>query len=116
MTPSLGAEAIETFRIEGPHGAILFIADPIHEPSRTNQVARGENEVARAAWLMERLPAIKGGQNCELSFGSVGFGIAGLVTALLAVLVATEIRKCSQYRTPAPWLDGGEGYPQSCSK
>ena len=41
---------------------------------------------------MERLPGIEGGQNRELLFGSVGFGIAALMTALLAVFVTTEIR------------------------
>ena len=41
---------------------------------------------------MERLPGIEGGQNRELLFGSFGFGIAALMTAILAVFVTTEIR------------------------
>ncbi len=41
---------------------------------------------------MERLPGIEGGQNRQLLFGSIGFGIAALMTALLAVFVTTEIR------------------------
>jgi signal transduction histidine kinase len=41
---------------------------------------------------MERLPGIEGGQSRQLLFGSIGFGIAALLTALLAVFVTTEIR------------------------
>jgi signal transduction histidine kinase len=86
------ANAIKTFRFEGPHDAILFVAAPIHEPSRTDETVKASDEVTGAAWLMERLPGIEGGQNRELLFGSVGFGIAALMTALLAVFVTTEIR------------------------
>ena len=50
------------------------------------------DEVTGAAWLMERLPGIEGGQSRQLLFGSIGFGIAALMTALLAVFVTTEIR------------------------
>ena len=89
---AVAANAIKTFRFEGPHDAILFVAAPIHEPSGTDQTARTIDEVTGAAWLMERLPGIEGGQNRELLFGSVGFGIAALMTALLAVFVTTEIR------------------------
>ena len=89
---AVAANAIKTFRFEGPHDAILFVAAPIHEPSRVNQVGGSRDEVTGAAWLMERLPGIEGGQNRELLFGSVGFGIAALMTALLAVFVTTEIR------------------------
>jgi len=87
------ANAIKTFRFEGPHDAILFVAAPIHEPSRgTQTVAEGTDEVTGAVWLMERLPGIEGGQSRQLLFGSIGFGIAALITALLAVFVTTEIR------------------------
>jgi signal transduction histidine kinase len=89
---AVAANSIKTFRFEGPHDAILFVAAPIHEPSRTDQTAKTTSEVTGAAWLMERLPGIEGGQNRELLFGSVGFGIAALMTALLAVFVTTEIR------------------------
>jgi signal transduction histidine kinase len=89
---AVAANATKTFRFEGPHDAILFVATPIHEPSQTDQTARATNEVTGSAWLMERLPGIEGGQNRELLFGSVGFGIAALMTALLAVFVTTEIR------------------------
>ena len=89
---AVAANAIKTFRFEGPHDAILFVAAPIHEPPQTNQVGAGKDEVTGSAWLMERLPGIEGGQNRELLFGSVGFGIAALMTALLAVFVTTEIR------------------------
>ncbi|WP_263380756.1 sensor histidine kinase [Granulicella paludicola] len=89
---AVAANAIRTYRFEGTHDAILFVAAPIHEPSQTDQTAKTTDEVTGAAWLMERLPGIEGGQNRELLFGSVGFGIAALMTALLAVFVTTEIR------------------------
>ncbi len=89
---AVAANSIKTFRFEGPHDAILFVAAPIHEPSRTGQTNKTPDEVTGAAWLMERLPGIEGGQSRELLFGSVGFGIAALMTALLAVFVTTEIR------------------------
>ena len=89
---AVAANATKTFRFEGPHDAILFVAAPIHEPSRTDQAAKAADEVTGAVWLMERLPGIEGGQSRELLFGSVGFGIAALMTALLAVFVTTEIR------------------------
>jgi signal transduction histidine kinase len=89
---AVAANTTKTFRFEGPHDAILFVATPIHEPSGTDQTAKATNEVTGAAWLMERLPGIEGGQNRELLYGSVGFGIAALMTALLAMFVTTEIR------------------------
>ncbi|WP_114207266.1 sensor histidine kinase [Acidisarcina polymorpha] len=89
---AVAANAIKTFRFEGPHDAILFVAVPIHESSSGIHLAGTTDEVTGAAWLMERLPGIEGGQNRELLFGSVGFGIAALMTALLAVFVTTEIR------------------------
>jgi signal transduction histidine kinase len=89
---AVAANATRTFRFEGPHDAILFVATPIHEPSGTDQSTKATSEVTGAAWLMERLPGIEGGQNRELLYGSVGFGIAALMTALLAVFVTTEIR------------------------
>jgi signal transduction histidine kinase len=89
---AVAANAIKTFRFEGTHDAILFVAVPIHEPFRTDQAAKTTDEVIGAAWLMERLPGIEGGQSRELLFGSVGFGIAALMTALLAAFVMTEIR------------------------
>ena len=89
---AVAADAIKTFRFVGPHDAILFVAAPIHEPSLTDQSAKATDEVTGAAWLMERLPGIEGGQSRELLYGSVGFGIAALMTALLAVFVTIEIR------------------------
>jgi signal transduction histidine kinase len=88
----VAANSIKTFRFEGPHDAILFVAVPIHEQSSGTQTTGARDEVTGAAWLMERLPGIEGGQNRQLLFGSIGFGIAALMTALLAVFVTTEIR------------------------
>jgi signal transduction histidine kinase len=89
---AVAANTIKTFRFEGPHDAILFVAAPIHEPSGADPPAQTTDEVTGAAWLMQRLPGIEGGQNLALLFGSVGFGIAALMTGLLAVIVTTEIR------------------------
>jgi signal transduction histidine kinase len=89
---AVAAKSIKTFRFEGPHDAILFVAVPIHEQSSGTQATGTMDEVTGAAWLMERLPGIEGGQSRQLLFGSIGFGIAALMTALLAVFVTTEIR------------------------
>jgi signal transduction histidine kinase len=89
---TVAANSIKTFRFEGPHDAILFVAAPIHEPLRETQTAGAADEVTGAVWLMQRLPGIDGGQSRQLLFGSIGFGIAALMTALLAVFVTTEIR------------------------
>jgi signal transduction histidine kinase len=89
---AVAANAIKTFRFEGPHDAILFVAVPIHEQSSGTRTTGTRDEVTGAVWLMERLPGIEGGQSRQLLFGSIGFGIAALMTALLAVFVTTEIR------------------------
>jgi signal transduction histidine kinase len=89
---AVAANAIKTFRFEGPHDAILFVAVPIHELSGGTGAVGTTDEVTGAVWLMERLPGIEGGQSRQLLFGSIGFGIAALMTALLAVFVTTEIR------------------------
>jgi signal transduction histidine kinase len=90
---AVAANAIKTFRFEGPHDAILFVAAPVHEPSRGTLSAGTTDEVTGAVWLMERLPGIEGGQSRQLLIGSIGFGIAALMTALFAVFVTTEIRR-----------------------
>lgn len=83
----------KTFRFEGPHDAVLFVASPIREPrGGMQQTAASADEVTGAVWLMQRLPGIEGGQSRQLLFGSIGFGIAALITGLLAVFVTTEIR------------------------
>ena len=80
-------------RFEGPHDAILFVAFPVREPLRGIKQTPGDGEeVTGAVWLMQRLPGIDRGQNRQLVFGSIGFGIAALITALLAVFVTMEIR------------------------
>ena len=89
---AVAANAIKTFRFEGPHDAILFVAAPVHEPSRETRATGTTDEVTGAVWLMERLPGIEGGQSRQLLRGSIGFCIAALMTALLAVFVTTEIR------------------------
>jgi signal transduction histidine kinase len=83
----------KTFRFEGPHDAVLFVASPIREPvGGVQQKGASADEVTGAVWLMQRLPDIDRGQNRQLVFGSIGFGIAALITALLAIFVTMEIR------------------------
>jgi signal transduction histidine kinase len=89
---AVAANAIRTFRFEGPHDAVLFVAVPIHEQSGGTQTIGLTNEVTGAVWLMERLPGIEGGRSRQLWLGSFGFGMAALMTALLAMFVTTEIR------------------------
>jgi signal transduction histidine kinase len=89
---AVAANAVKTLRFEGSHDAILFVAVPIHEQASGTQTTGAVGQVTGAAWLMERLPGIEGGQNRQLLFGSIGFGVAALMTALLAVFVTTEIR------------------------
>jgi signal transduction histidine kinase len=89
---TVAANAIKTFRFEGPHDAILFVTVPVYEQSNGTRTAGTTDEVTGAVWLMERLPGIEGGQSRQLLFGSIGFGIAAVMTALLAVFVTTEIR------------------------
>ncbi|NYF92240.1 ATP-binding protein [Tunturiibacter empetritectus] len=89
---AVAANTIKTLRFEGPHDAILFVAVPIHEQSGGDRTTGTTDEITGAVWLMERIPGIEGGQSRQLLFGSIGFGIAALMTALLAVFVTTEIR------------------------
>jgi len=90
---TVASDATKTFRFEGTHDAVLIVAVPIHERSRGTQANSGNiDEVTGAAWLMQRLPGIEGGQSRQLLFGTIGFGIAALLTALLAVFVTTEIQ------------------------
>jgi signal transduction histidine kinase len=89
---AVATNAIKTSRFEGSHDAILFVAVPIHEPSGGTQATGTAGEVTGAVWLMERLPGVEGGESRQLLFGSIGFGIAAVITALLAVFVTTEIR------------------------
>ncbi len=82
-----------TFRFEGPHDAVLFAAVPIWEPRVGAQTASASaQEITGAVWLMERIPGINRGRNRQLLFGSIGFGAAALITALLAFFVTTEVR------------------------
>lgn len=89
---AVAANATRTFRFEGTHDAIVFVAVPVHEPATAGQSGRATDEVTGAVWLMERLPGIEGGTSRAVLFGSLGFGVAALITALLAIFLMTEIR------------------------
>ena len=86
------ANATKTSRFEGPHDAILFVALPIHEQANGAKAFSNKDEITGAVWIMQRIPGIEGGQSRELLYGSLGFGIAAMMTALLAAFVTTEIR------------------------
>lgn len=75
----------QTFVFEGPHDVVLFYAQPIRE------MASGQNTVTGAVWLMRRLPDLNGGRSKDLLFGTIGFGSAALITALLAWFLIVEI-------------------------
>jgi signal transduction histidine kinase len=99
----------QTFRYDGPHDAVLFAAVPVRESSAAGLSSR--NSAARitgAAWLMERIPGINRGRNRELLLGSMGFGMAALITGLLAFFVTTEVRRCVNIvLARLEFLDGG---------
>ena len=85
---SVSTGANKTFRFEGPHDAVLFVAVPVKE--------RGGNaasEITGAVWLMQRMPGITGGRSRQLLWGSLGFGAAALITALLTFFVTGEVRR-----------------------
>ena len=77
----------ESYRYEGTHDAVLFVATPVRESN-----APSGDSITGAVWLMERVPGFNGAQNRQLLFTSLGFGTAAVMTALLAFFVTTEIR------------------------
>jgi signal transduction histidine kinase len=90
---AVATSSTKTFRFEGPHDAVLFVAVPIWESHiGTRTVGASAPEITGAVWLMERIPGINKGRNRQLLFGSIGFGAAALITALLAFFVTTEVR------------------------
>ncbi len=92
----LAQEAIQSgtsrsFRFEGPHDAVLFVASPIRELDGAADSSK-TSSVTGAVWLMQRIPGFNGEQNRQLLLTSLGFGIAAIITAFLAFFVMTEIR------------------------
>ena len=79
---AVASGASRSFRFEGPHDAVLFVATPVREA----------DGITGAVWLMQRIPGFNGAQNQQLLFTSLGFGTAAVITALLAFFVTTEIR------------------------
>ena len=82
----------KSFRFEGPHDAVLFVATPIREPDTGTGTKSKSGSVTGAVWLMQRIPGFNGEQNRQLLLTSLGFGAAAIMTALLAFFVMTEIR------------------------
>jgi signal transduction histidine kinase len=86
------SDSTKTSRFEGPHDAVLFVAVPIKEaPVSAAHDGSSTVEVTGAVWLMQRMPGVTVGRNRQLLWGSVGFGIAALITALLTFFVTTEV-------------------------
>lgn len=83
-----------TSRFEGPHDAILFVAMPIKEvPVGSARTGGASSEITGAVWLMQRIPGASSGRNRQLLWGSLGFGSAALITALLTFFVTTEVSR-----------------------
>ena len=85
---AVATSSTKTSRFEGPHDAVLFVAVPVREAP-----AGFSTEISGAVWLMERMPGITSGRNRQLLWGSLGFGGAALITALLTFFVTGEVRK-----------------------
>ena len=85
---AVSLRSTRTSRYEGPHDAILFVAVPVRE-----SVGNGKSEITGAVWLMQRMPGITSGRSRQLLLGSLGFGAAALITALLTFFVTGEVRK-----------------------
>ncbi len=83
---------LKSFRFEGPHDAVLFVATPVREPDTTPGIKSKAGRVTGAVWLMQRIPGFNGAQSRQLLLTSLGFGAAAIITALLAFFVMTEIR------------------------
>ena len=85
---AVSTAATQTSRFEGPHDAVLFVAVPVREKSQGSSP-----EIQGAVWLMQRIPGITGGRSRQLLWGSLGFGGAALITALLTFFVTGEVRR-----------------------
>jgi signal transduction histidine kinase len=88
---AVATNSIRTFRFEGAHDAVLFVAVPVAETHSING-STPASQITGAVWLMERLPGINGGRSRELLIGSSGFLSAAIITALLAFFVMREVR------------------------
>ena len=84
---AVAAGGIRTTRFEGPHDAVLFVAVPVRE-----KPGSASSELSGAVWLMQRMPGVTGGRSRQLLWGSLGFGAAALITALLTFFVTGEVR------------------------
>jgi signal transduction histidine kinase len=111
----------KTFRFEAPHVTILFVAVPIREPiADQNGSPTPLSEISGAVWLMQRIPGSEG-KNRQLLFGSIGFGAAALITALLALFVTTEVRSgvnavLTRLNAVEGGLSGNQPFPESGSQ
>lgn len=85
---AVATSSTKTTRFEGPHDAVLFVAVPIRE-----KAASLPAKTYGAVWLMQRMPGITGGRNRQLLWGSLGFGGAALITALLTFFVTGEVSR-----------------------
>jgi signal transduction histidine kinase len=88
----------QTYRFEGSHDAVLFIALPVREftggmpqgsPAQTTQESLA---TSGAVWLMRRIPGADATRNRQLITGAGAFGLAALLTGLLAFFIISEVR------------------------
>ena len=70
---------------------MLFVTVPVREPHAASS-SQDATSIIGAVWLMQRIPGFNGAQSRQLLLTSVGFGVAAVITALLAFFVMTEIR------------------------
>ena len=90
---AVASGATKMTRFEGPHDAILFVAMPIKEATASLSSPGKSPEISGAVWLMQRLPGVTSGRNRQLLRGSLGFGAAALITALLTFFVTSEVSR-----------------------
>lgn len=90
---AVASRSTKTIRFEGPHDAILFVALPIKEAPASLTSTGKSPEISGAVWLMQRLPGVTSGRNRQLLWGSLGFGAAALITALLTFFVTSEVSR-----------------------
>ncbi len=85
---AVSTSSTRSTRFEGPHDAVLFVAVPVRE-----NVGTSSAKPTGAVWLMQRMPGVTGGRSRQLLWGSLGFGGAALITALLTFFVTGEVRR-----------------------
>lgn len=88
----------QTYRFEGSHDAVLFIALPVREftggtqQGSSAQITQESSAISGAVWLMQRIPGADATRNRQLIIGAGAFGLTALLTGLLAFFIISEVR------------------------